>query len=332
MAAEDLPICPGCEQAMSRRQFVRTVGAAAVAVGSLPVLAMPRQALAATTSGDVAQTALGRFYSSLAATQRQVICFPFEHELRHKISNNWAITEPTIREFFTAEQEALIDEIFRSVVSDDGYGRFHRQMGDDAGGIGNYHVALFGEPGSGKFQFEMTGQHLTIRADGDHDDQIAFGGPIVYGHAAGDSQPGLPGNVFAHQTKRANEVFASLDGAQRKKALLTHAPFEGEVPVQGPTGHFPGIAIGELAEDQKDLVEQVSKVILAPYRQEHVDEALAVLKAGGDFDRLHMAFYRSHDLGHDMEWDIWRLEGPSFVWHFRGAPHVHAYVNIARKA
>jgi hypothetical protein len=26
------------------------------------------------------------------------------------------------------------------------------------------------------------------------------------------------------------------------------------------------------------------------------------------------------------------VEGPSFVWHFRGAPHVHAYINIATKA
>jgi hypothetical protein len=45
-----------------------------------------------------------------------------------------------------------------------------------------------------------------------------------------------------------------------------------------------------------------------------------------------MAFYKAWDLGHDEEWDIWRLEGPTFVWHFRGSPHVHAYVNIAREA
>ena len=45
-----------------------------------------------------------------------------------------------------------------------------------------------------------------------------------------------------------------------------------------------------------------------------------------------MAFYESNDIGNDHEWDIWRLEGPTFVWHFRGAPHVHAYVNIAKKA
>ena len=52
---------------------------------------------------------------------------------------------------------------------------------------------------------------------------------------------------------------------------------------------------------------------------------------GGGLDALHMAFYESNDIGTDKEWDIWRVEGPSFVWHFRGAPHVHSYVNIAKK-
>ena len=28
-------------------------------------------------------------------------------------------------------------------------------------------------------------------------------------------------------------------------------------------------------------------------------------------------------------WDNWRLEGPAFVWYFRGAPHVHVWVNVA---
>ena len=198
--------------------------------------------------------------------------------------------------------------------------------------MGNYHVALFGTPGSGRFQWEMTGQHLTIRADGDSMENTAFGGPIVYGHAAGDSQPGLPGNVFYHQTRKANEVFAALDGKQREKALLAKAPREDEVAVQGPSGTFPGIAVGDLSDDQKELVENVSRVILTPYREEYVDEALTLLKSGGGFDRLHMAFYKTRDLGDDGEWDIWRLEGPTFVWHFRGAPHVHAYVNIAAKS
>ena len=32
----------------------------------------------------------------------------------------------------------------------------------------------------------------------------------------------------------------------------------------------------------------------------------------------------------DGVWDVWQLESPTMVWHFRGAPHVHVWVNIQR--
>jgi hypothetical protein len=322
-------ICPECDGGLTRRDFVRAVGGAAVAMSVPPLLSNSRRALAAPTATSAAETAAKRLYESLSAEQRKAICFPFEHPLRLKINANWSITEPKVVDF-TKEQQVTIDEIFRGVTSPDGYERFLKQMEDDDGGFGQYHVALFGEPGTGGFEFEMTGRHLTIRADGDSVENAAFGGPIIYGHGEGDGTKGLPGNVFYYQTKKANEVFLALDGKQREKALLAKAPPENEVPVQGAGGKFPGIAVGELSGDQKGLVEDVIKVILAPYRQEDVDEALAVLKLQGGLEQLHAAFYKTGDLGDDQEWDIWRLEGPGFVWHFRGSPHVHTYVNIAK--
>ena len=42
-----------------------------------------------------------------------------------------------------------------------------------------------------------------------------------------------------------------------------------------------------------------------------------------------LAFYRADTLGDDSVWDNWRLEGPAFVWHYRGPPHVHVWVNVA---
>jgi hypothetical protein len=42
-----------------------------------------------------------------------------------------------------------------------------------------------------------------------------------------------------------------------------------------------------------------------------------------------MAFYQERDLGDDREWDNWRIEGPAFVWYFRGFPHVHIWVHVA---
>ncbi|MBI3465513.1 MAG: DUF3500 domain-containing protein [Planctomycetes bacterium] len=325
--------CPECDESFSRREFLATVGGAALAASSVPLLVVPRKAVAAPGPKSAAETAVKALHETLSESQRKVICFPFDHELRRRINANWKITEPEIgSDFYSSDQRDLIDKIFRHVTSGEGYERFQKQMEEDWGGFDRYTMAIFGEPGTGKFQWEMTGRHMTIRADGDSVENAAFGGPIVYGHGTGDSVAGLPGNVFHYQLKKANEVFAALDGKQREKALVDKAPPENQVPIQGESGKFPGIAIGELSSDQKDLVEKTMKIILAPYREEDVEEAVALLKAGGGLDKLHLAFYKSDNLGDDEEWEIWRLEGPSFVWHFRGSPHVHTYVNIAKKA
>jgi len=326
--------CPECDENLSRREFVRTVARVSVAGSLIPVVTAGRALAAGTgpTPKSGAETAVKRFYETLTAPQKEVICFPFDHPLRTKINANWAITKPTIEEFFTKDQQAILDEIFRGVVSPDGYERLKKQMEDDAGGFDQYHIAVFGQPGTGAFEWEMTGRHVPLRADGDSVANSAFGGPMIYGHGAGDSQKGLPGNVFYYQTRKANEVFNALDGKQRKAALVEKAPPENAVTVQGSGARFPGLAVGDLSSDQKTLVESVIKVVLAPYREEDVNEALAILKDGGGLDGLHMAFYESDDVGKDQVWDIWRLEGPTFVWHFRGAPHVHTYVNIAKKS
>jgi uncharacterized protein DUF3500 len=325
--------CPECAEGISRRDFVRTVTGLAAAGTLAPIVGgLPRIASANPSPKSAAETTARRLFESLSDDQKKVICFPFDHPLRTRINANWAITKPIIEDFFNADQQKMVEEVFRGVTSPDGYERFLKQMEDDYGGFGAYHVALFGEPGSGKFEFEMTGRHLTIRADGDSVEGMAFGGPIIYGHGAGDSKKGLPGNVFYYQTLKANEVLTALDGRQRDMALVPRAPKEAEVPIQGSSGKFPGIGVGDLSSDQKDLVKDVIKIILAPYRQEDVEEAMNIMKQGGGLDNLHMAFYQNEDVGNDKVWDIWRLEGPTFVWHFRGAPHVHTYVHIGQKS
>src|SRR5262245_35466231 len=259
--------CPECGEdvAVTRRDFVKQAGAAAAAIsaGAVPLFATPRVARADETKPNLSpETAVKRLYESLKDEQRKVICKPFEDPLQKKYNANWAITKPTIEEFFTKDQQELIREIFRGCTSGEGYERFMKQMKEDAGGFGHYHVAIVGKPDEkDKFQSVMTGRHVTIRDDGNFEDGTAFGGPMVYGHGTGDSQKGLPGNVFYYQTQKANEVFRCLDGKQRKAALLTKAPRENDVPIQGTSGKFPGLTVGELSSDQKALVEEVIKVI-----------------------------------------------------------------------
>ena len=317
--------CSDCESGLNRREFVQALGGAALAAGAFPSVIH-----AAPSSDSPAETTVAKLYQSLTEKQREAICLPFTHKSIRTINPNWHVTKPGIgTNFYTKDQQALIHEIVKGVSSEDGYERFLKQMEEDDGGIRNYTVALFGEPGTGKFQWLMTGRHLTLRADGDSVDNAAFGGPIVYGH--GESNPKK--NLFHYQTKKANEVFKALDEDQRKIALLDKKPkSEAGVLLQGAKGRFKGIAVGDLSDDQQELVEQVIKVILAPYRKDDVDEAIAHLKAGGGLKELNMSFYREGDLNKDGVWDVWRIEGPTFVSYFRGAPHVHAYINIGQKS
>ncbi|MDV6030105.1 MAG: DUF3500 domain-containing protein [Phycisphaera sp. RhM] len=314
-------------QRVARRDFVKLGGAVAAGVASAGLFD-PRFAHAATSKTS-AETVVAELYASLSEKQKKAIWRPFDHQDRRKINANWHVTKVTIGDdLFSKQQQTLIDQIVRNITSKDGYDRLIQQMDEDDGGMENYSVAIFGEPGTDQFQFEMTGRHLTMRADGNREDKAAFGGPIVYGH--GEENPS--DNLFFYQTQKTNEVFQALDADQAEAALLKKAPRETAVQLQGAGGKFPGIAVSKLANDQKELVESTLKVLLAPYREEDVDEVMAILKSSGGLDQLHMAFYQEEDLDDDKVWDIWRVEGPSLVWHFRGAPHVHAYINIGVKS
>ena len=319
------PSCPDCE--VDRRDFLRAMGGVALATAAAPLLTS--SAFAAPSYKSGAETVAAELYKSLSADQKKAVCFDFDHDLRKKINANWHIVAQKIETaFYTKEQQAQAKEIVKRVCSEDGYQRLLKQTEYDDGGIGAYSMAFFGTPESGKFQWTLTGRHLTLRADGNSVDKAAFGGPLIYGH--GEENP--KENLYLYQTQKTNEVFKALDVKQAEKALLAKAPNEAEVQIQGAGGKFPGVGVSELSGDQQKLVEGTLKVLLAPYRTEDADEVMAMLKADGGVGKLHMAFYQTGDLGQDKTWDIWRVEGPSFVWHFRGAPHVHAYINIAAKA
>lgn len=314
----------------TRRNFLRQSATAfgAVAVGGSTLQA----GLFANSRNDqgAAETAVTEFYKSLSDSQQKQICLPFNHKLRQKINPNWHVTSPEFGDdFYSDKQRALITRIIKGITSEDGFERLQRQMDDDSGGMDTYSSAVFGKPGEGDFEFEFTGRHLTLRADGNSVDKAAFGGPIVYGHGEEES---AAKNIFYYQTQQTNKVFQSLNKDQRSKALVkSKLPKESAVRIQGEGGSFAGLSVGEMSAEQKLVVEESLKVLLAPYRETDREEVMQIVKRTGGVDKLHMAFYQKGDLESDKTWDVWRIEGPAFVWHFRGAPHVHAYINIAEK-
>lgn len=320
--------CPDCDDSIrnsgvTRRGFLQQAGTLA---GSAALFMGPLHgAFAAPSRSSKAETAAQRLYELLTPQQRAQICFPFDHPSRTRISANWAVTKPAIFEdFFTDEQRGLIREAFQGLTSESGHKRFEEQMEFDDGGFDRYHIALFGNPESSQFEWLITGRHVTLRADGNSTQGMAFGGPVVYGHGEETAKD----NLFYYQTQKANEVFKALDSAQAKKALLNQPPGETQVSLQGTGGQFSGLQVKDLASDQQELVKSVIQVLLDPFREEDISESMECIEKAGGLGSLNMAFYKAGDLNSDGEWDIWRIEGPSFVCHFRGAPHVHAYLNI----
>ena len=330
--------CPDCSSS-DRRDFLRT---AVATVGSLPLFAVPKLAAASPTKTSAAETAVKALFDTLTPEQKKEICFAWDYVdkdrglLRTRVANNWQITKPTITggNFYTKKQQGIIRDISNGLFDPEWHDRLVKQMKDDSGGKpwgSTQSIAIFGEPGTDQFEFVMTGRHQTIRADGNSTPHVAFGGPIFYGHAPKDEEePTHPGNVFWPQAVAANNVFTMLDEKQRKAALFGKTPKEQAVSFRGEKiAEASGLAVSEMLRDQKEEMQRVLKMLIAPYRVEDRDEALDHVAKQGGLDACRLTFFTDNDIGEDKVWDNWRLEGPSFVWHFRGSPHVHVWVNIA---
>jgi len=331
--------CPDCDD-IERRDFIKTValgsvGLAATTLGA-PNLHSTSPTTASASDSATSETLVGTLYKSLTPEQKQKVAFPFGHPLQTKVDNNWQITPVTIAETFTADQQAMIREIFAGLHNPEFVDKVFYHINEDAGGLGHYSVALFGEPGKGGFEFVLTGRHCTARCDGDTVAGAAFGGPIFYGHASQSfyEKPDHPKNVYWYQAKRANEVFQALDGKQRKIALLGDPREEkGTATVAlRKSGELSGLAVSDMTRDQRQLVAEVLHDLLLPFRKEDRERAMQDITTTGGLDALYMSFYKNLDIGNDGVWDVWQLESPAMVWYFRGAPHVHVWVNIRARA
>ena len=323
------------EQSLPRREFLKH-SASALALASTG-LQLP---LAAATERKTPETLVKVLYDSMNEKQKKAVCFDWNYIepkrglLRTRLENNWKITKPSIDSgFYTGEQKALMREIFLGMTHPAWHERYDKQLKDDVGGFGKRQsIAIFGKPGTDQFEFVLASRHMTLRCDGNSAEHVAFGGPILYAHEGERTfeKPNHPGNVFWHQALAANKLYDMFDGKQRKQALLTSGmPSEEMIGFRGPGGKFHGIKVADFSADQKAHLQSVLKLLLEPFRQSDQDEVVRCLKVQGGLDACHLAFYQEGDLGEDGIYDNWRLEGPSFVWYFRGNPHVHVWVNVA---
>jgi hypothetical protein len=341
--------CPDCDRApdltpsgVGRREFLKAAGiAAATAAGGVPLFATPKAA-AAPTRNSPAETAVKALYETLTPEQKKAVCFPWDYQdtknkrglLRTHVSNNWHIVPQTINsDFFNKRQQHLIHDVYTGLLNPEWVARFDKQTRDDNNGKpwGTYqNIAIFGEPTGENFEMVLTGRHQTLRADGHSVDHVAFGGPMFYGHAVqGTEKVDHPGNVFWPQALAANKVYQMLDGRQKAAALADERPHEDDVGFGKEGPRSTGLRVKEMSADQKAELQKVLMMLVEPFRVEDREEALECLKRRGGLDNCRLTFYKDGDIGNDGVWDNWRLEGPAFVWYFRGEPHVHVWVNVA---
>jgi len=341
--AEVNSTCPDCSfdrlEAIPRRDFLRTVGVATAAV-SLGGVARAADAPAVKKTEKPAEVLVKELFSGLSDEQKKSVMMPWNHGVnaagkgiptRLRMFNGPIAKK--ISEVYTPAQTELVERILKSLSSgDEGFRMISRGGTWDASKTFNACGAyIFGEPTEGKpYAWVFTGHHLTVRCDGNTTEGPAFGGPIYYGHTPNGYQDK---NVFFPQTKAVMSVFDALSTEQQKKATVSGTPGEHEASIEFRKmgDPIPGIAIGDLTKDQRALVEQVMRAVLAPYRKEDTDEVMEIIKATGGMEKIHLAFYREEGADASAKWHFWRLEGPGFVWNFRVLPHVHTYVSISTK-
>jgi hypothetical protein len=345
MSQEVVTPCPECNEPfeVDRREFARyiSIGSALFAAGGASLLsakragAEPEPVTKPRVLKNPAEDLVRELYSGMSDDQKKAVCRPFNDSARLTVNPNKAL-DKTIGTVYTKAQQDLVEKIVKAISSGDkGWEQITRGGTWDASKtFTNTGANIFGDPVKGPFAFLFTGHHLTVRCDGDSMESTAFGGPIYYGHTPNGYSDK---NVFAYQTEEVMKAFDALDEKQREKALVKKGnPGEGPKSIEIKKGDKPGIAIGELSGDQKELIGRVMRQLLSPFRSEDADEVMLLIKERGGMEKIHLAFYseeyENEKTSAKQPWSFWRLEGPGFVWNYRVLPHVHTFVNITKPA
>lgn len=284
------------------------------------------------------KTLLEELYESLSASQREVVAFDWEHThpvlglLRRRVENDWRITKPRIAStFYTRQQQSLIEEIFFGLLDPAWHDRIRFALSEDSSGYGhNQSLAVFGAPGETPLEIVITTRHMTLRYNTDSAEACAFGGPIFYAHEGPSKNALDPAtNVFWPQAVQANQVLASLSAPLREQALVAGTlPREGEIALADSPHAAEGVAIGDMPATSQELAAEMLQMLLAPFREGDRHRVHECLRAQGGLAACRLAFYPS---GNQLQeaYRCWRLQGPAFLWYFRGTPHIHVWVHVA---
>ena len=312
---------------MNRRGALALLGAAA-GVGLVG-----RRLLPPGPSGALASThdlALDLF-RSLDAESRAHACVPYDDPLRQY--HNRGVPAGGVSVFsLPREQRRMTTDLLYAGLSEPGRSRIPDEYFVKYPGVHVMKLLFCSDPASPPYQVLLTGPHLNLRIGGASREGVAFGGPQVYGDQRGDSEPGLPGNLYAFQLDIGHRLFTSMTADQRGRALLPSAPIQTQIELRDADEPIPGVAVSTLGAASRAIASELVEGVLSTYPDDDVAFARRCIDENGGVAGMFASFYRDGEVGGSGVHQIFRLEGPSSVLYFRGAPHVHAFVNVAMRA
>lgn len=290
--------------------------------------------------------------NSMSELQRSHTVLPWLHPTR-QLTNTVAIHRgPHIGTLFNGNQIALIRHLYNLNLSQQGVDWFRNTTAFEGKFEGSV-FKIFTDAKAGSLsntnalQTMINGGHYMLRDQAVVNDAYAFGGPISYGQQIGNGRYQVKGNAFKAHGDAVHELHRGLSASERSQAYETSPPVELVTQIQGSDGQFDGLRIGSASIATQELFKQALDVIFSAYPDAQKLEAFSAIEQNGGLESMHLSLYSDFSFYPDGQkysslnskeqsqaavpyTQVWRIEGPASVIHFKGYPHVHAYINIVK--
>lgn len=304
---------------------------------------------------ETSEESLSALLSSMNETQRAHTFKDPQHPAR-QITNTIAVhTGPHIGTLFNHQQQDRIRNIYRSMLSENGLKMFHDTVNLE-GKFTASNFTIYGKNSTplSELQIQINGGHYMLRKGNEEQSGYAFGGPISYGQQIGNGRFMVEGNAFKAHGDALHQFHKLLSQEERQQAYLTTPPSELDIQPLGESELIPGLAIGTTSKEARHAAKVLLDRIFDAYDKKQTAAAWAALNEHGGLDEVRISmftdfgFYKNggsySQSSYSQKTDsqnanpsdlpyiqVWRLEGPNSVIHFKGYPHVHAYINILSK-
>jgi hypothetical protein len=351
-----------------KRQFATALMVLLIG-GASPAMAHELPQTPPAQSGTIADAAT-RFLGSLSAEQRAIASLPFEDDAaRVNWSNLPAPMAPrhgiALAEL-SPEQRRAAHGLLIAAMSSQGYGktaaimwiddilrveegewlesatlppeqRAQREVILASRSSGNYWFVVFGDPGTSRWGWAMSGHHLAANftvVDG----QVAFT-PLFLGASPQtvSSGPYAGWSVLQHEIDRGFAMMASLNEEQRRQAVIAGAVTPDLFTGRGRKDSLAapvGLPASQLDARQQAQLWGLIREFVGDANDEAAAAQMEAIRADG-LEQLHLAWWGPTD--DPAQRFMYRIHGPSILIEYarentRGEPgnHVHAIVRDPR--